>query len=174
MSLRLANTRKQSVANSICPIESVRELFCGVPSLSRGICSYNFCLVHITYYCVISSLYISTAKSVPLDLWSLATSGTQETERNRTCSNCWGAAWFRKFLCKDTKSFGKLVEFRREISKGTQMAIYGVAWRREIERKFDSKLYNGPAALELCSLATGGTQEMKETAEILGPSQMAI
>ena len=142
MSLRLANTRKQSVANSICPIESVRELFCGVPSLSRGICSYNFCLVHITYYCVISSLYISTAKSVPLDLWSLATSGTQETERNRTCSNCWGAAWFRKFLCKDTKSFGKLIVFCREnLWAITDGVLYGVAWRREITRKFDSKLY---------------------------------
>ena len=31
-----------------------------------------------------------------------------QTERNRTCSNCWGAAWFRIFLCKDTKSFGNL------------------------------------------------------------------
>jgi hypothetical protein len=63
ISLRLANTRKQSVANSICPIESVRELFCGVPSLSRGICSYNFCLVHIFYYCVISFLYILRMQS---------------------------------------------------------------------------------------------------------------
>jgi hypothetical protein len=45
--------------------------------------------------------------------------------------------------CKDTKSFGKLVEFRREISKGTQIAGYV-----------------SPA-------------EIAEIAEILGPSQMA-
>ena len=63
ISLRLANTRKQSVASSICPIESVRELFCGVPSLSRGICSYNFCLVHITYYCIISLYGVKVSTS---------------------------------------------------------------------------------------------------------------
>ena len=32
--------------------------------------------------------------------------------------------------------------------------------------KFNSKLFKGPAALELCSLATGGTQEIAEIAEM--------
>ena len=32
--------------------------------------------------------------------------------------------------CKDTKSFGKLVEFRREISNGTQMELFCMSHRK--------------------------------------------
>jgi len=37
-------------------------------------------------------------KSVPLDLWSLATIGTQEAERNEMYFNCWGAARLRTLM----------------------------------------------------------------------------
>jgi hypothetical protein len=43
--------------------------------------------------------------------------------------------------CKDTKSLGKLVVFRREISKGTQMAGYvSPAERAEIAERRPSQM----------------------------------
>ena len=129
MSLRLANTRKQSVASSICPIERERELFCGVPSFSRGICSYNFCLVHIIYYCVIFFLYINVVpKSVQTESSELAHCRTDGAASAKRCLHllCRVASEVGAAMCRLTSQSFRLQRYEKSSTKQRNSFLFFV------------------------------------------------